>query len=228
MNEEELKNNDELDELKALWQSQQNEKLYDSDKIFKMLHRKSINSVQWLFLLTIIELVIGLAITLWSYLSGNHYFSKPATVMIKEESIQKLENFSNLGFVFSLILMGIIFYYYRKISSDLSVSMLIENIIKFRKTVILCLVCIVIILMVFLMPVYFELGKNIAIQNMSDRTEEFSPEKIKSLSSIIGWIVAAGSAIIFSILSFVYYFVVYGFFLRRLKKNLNELREIDK
>lgn len=226
-----LKNNDseETDELKSLWHSQKEDKSYDSEKIFKMIHRKSINSVQWLFIISLAELLLGLIITVWSYFSGGHYYLNSSIQMMGEENIKKLETFSNVGIVFSLALIGIIYYYYRKISSNSSVNTLIDNIIQFRRAVILCLVLIVLILLIVMFPIYFELGKNIAIQNAMNRTDGvvMSPEDLKTSTDAAGWVVASSATLVIAVFFFVYYFVIYGFFLRKLKKNQKELKEIN-
>lgn len=222
----ELNKNEELDELKSLWSSQQEEKSYDSDKIFRMIHRKSMNSVQWLLIISLIELLAGLIITLWSKFSGKHYYSNSSVSLLGEENIHKLEAFSNTGFIFSLILMAVIFFYYRKISVNSSVSQLIKSIINFRKAIVICLIFIVLIMIGFIWPLYFEVGKNIAIQNINDRSEEFTIERIEKLSRMVGWMVATGATFVISIFFFIYYFVIYGFFLRKLKRNLNSLKEM--
>lgn len=222
----ELNNNNELDELKSLWNSQSDDKSYNAGEIFKMIHRKSMNSVQWLLIISLLELLLGLIITLWSNFTGKHYYSNSSIGLMGEDNISKIERFSNTGFVFSLLLMLVIFYFYRKISVNSSVSKLIQNIINFRKAIIICLIFIVLVMLVFMWPLYFEIGKNIAIQNMMGRAEDFTPEKLDSLSNSVGWTVAIGSTAIISIFFFLYYYVIYGFFLRRLNKNLKELREI--
>lgn len=229
MNDLKNNNSEEIDELKSLWHSQKEDKSYDSEKIFKMIHRKSINSVQWLFIISLAELLLGLVITVWSYFSGGHYYLNSSIQMMGEANIEKLETFSNVGIVFSIALIGIIYYYYRKISSSSSVNMLIKNIIQFRRAVIICLVLIVLILLIVMFPIYFELGKNIAIQNAMTRTDGviMSPEDLKTASDAAGWVVAGSATLVIAVFFFVYYFVIYGFFLRKLKKNQKELKEIN-
>lgn len=217
---------EEIDELKSLWHSQRDERPYDSDKIFKMIHHKSINSVHWLFIISLLELLIGLVITVWSWLSGGHYYSKSSIELMGETNIQKLETFSSIGYVFSLILIGIIWYYYRKITADSSVNTLIRNIIYFRRAVIICLVSIVAILLIFMFPIYFDIGKNIATQNVIKTHHGADIGNFKKSIEMTSWGVATGATVTIGVFFFVYYFVIYGFFLRRLKKNQKELNKI--
>lgn len=221
-------NKDKIDELKMLWHSQKDYINYDSEKIFSMIHRKSINSVQWLFIISLIELLIGLFITLWSLFSGKHYYSSSVMEVMGEENISRIETFSNTGIVFSFVLMGIIYYFYRKISTQSSINTLINSIIRFRKAVVICLIAIVLILLIFMFPIYFEIGKNIAIQNSisNSATSNLSPEELQKVGRTAGWFMAVISVSIIGLFFFGYYYLIYGFFLRRLTKNQRELKEI--
>jgi|GEM_PF-299741 len=229
MNDLKNNNSEETDELKSLWHSQKEVNSYDSEKIFKMIHRKSINSVQWLFIISLIELLLGLIITVLSYFSGDHYLMNSSVQLMGDENIEKLETFSNIGIIFSIALIGIIYYYYRKISSNSSVSTLIKNIIQFRRVVVTCLILIVLILLIMMFPIYFELGKNITIQNTMNHAGDvsLSAEELDSTSDTAGWILAGSATLVIAVFFFVYYFVIYGFFLRKLKKNQKELKEIN-
>lgn len=111
MNEIDPHKNDELDDLKSLWKDQPVEKSYGKDEIFKMIHRKSINSVQWLFIITIIELILGLGISLWTIFSGQHFYSDDTIKMVGEGVFKRMENLSHLGLLGSIMLMGIMFYF---------------------------------------------------------------------------------------------------------------------
>jgi len=221
----ETNQSDELDDFKSLWQSQKDEKSYDSSQIFKMIHKKSINSVQWLFVISIIELLFGVLISLWSYLSGNHFYSEETLNSVGKESLDKLEYLSHLGLIGSLIFMGIIYFYYRKISSNLSVKGLMGNIIKFRKTVIGFLVSWLTLTTVLLAPIYYQMGKTAYLNNIAEKT--LSTEEIASTANGAGW----GFMVVILLFIFVvfglYYLIIYGFFLRRLNKNLKELKKIE-
>lgn len=216
-----------FNELKSLWKNQPEEEKYNKSEIFGMIHRKSINSVQWLFIISILEMLFGLIIWLWSYFSGGHYYSDKVIQKMGEENVYKLEYFSNFGIVFSLILMGIIFYYYRRISSDMAVGTLIRNIIQFRKAVIICLIAVVILVLIFMLPIYYDIGKHIAMENYSSTNNELN-EKAELAGNMSGWIMAATSTFVIAVFFFIYYYLIYGLFLRRLNRNLKELREINK
>jgi len=217
--------NDELDDLKSLWKNQKEEKPYDSSEIFEMIHKKSINSVQWLFILSIIELLFGIIISLWSFFSGHHFYSEDAIELVGKEALDKLESFSHLGLLGSLIFMAIIYFYYRKISSNLSVKGLINNIIRFRKTVIWFLVIWITLALALLAPVYYQMGKEAYLHQAAN--QQISAEELAKTANGVGWGFTIVFALIILICCGLYYLIIYGFFLRRLNKNLKELKKIE-
>jgi len=216
---------DELDDLKSVWKSQKEEKSYDSTQIFKMIHKKSINSVQWLFIISLIELLLGILFSLWTYFSGNHFYSEETLNLVGRESLDKLESLSHLGLIGSLIFMAIVFFYYRKISSNLSIKELISNIIKFRKTVIWFLASWLTLATVFLAPIYYQMGRTAYLNNIAEKT--LSLEEIQSTANGAGWGFTVVIVFFIFIVCGLYYLIIYGFFLRRLNKNLKELKKIE-
>lgn len=216
---------DDLEDFKSIWQAQKDEKSYDSRQIFIMIHKKSINSVQWLFIISIIELLFGILISLWSYFSGNHLYSEDALKLVGKDALDKLESFSHLGLVGSLIFMGIIYFYYRKISSNLSVKGLMDNIIRFRKTVIWFLVIWIALVSAVLTPIYYQMGKEAYLHQAANQS--IPSEELAKTANGVGW----GFTIVFILIILVccglYYLIIYGFFLRRLSKNLKELKKIE-
>lgn len=218
-------NSEELNDLKSLWKTQSDAKTYGKDEIFKMIHRKSINSVQWMFIISIAEMLFGLIISVWTLFSGKHLFSDESIRILGQQNIIKLENFAHFGLFFSLIFVGIIFYFYRRISSELSVSDLLKYIINFRRTIIWFLVIGVAILLIFISPIYFEIGQKTYIEEALK--EGISMDEINRKSKTIGWIFTLITSFFLLLSIFIYYLIIYGFFLRRLKKNKKELQKIN-
>ncbi len=224
MNNETDKTN-ELDDFKSLWKFQKDEKSYDSSQIFNMIHKKSINSVQWLFIISIIELLLGVFFSLWTLISGKHLYSKDALELIGKETLGRFENASQIGLIGSLIFIVIIYFFYRRISSDLSVKELINNIIKFRKTVIWFLVTWFIIAVSLLSPIYYQMGKNAYLNKATGK--QIPIEELESTANGVGWGFTIALILIILICCGLYYLIIYGFFLRRLNKNLKELKKIE-
>lgn len=225
MNELNPHTNDDLDDLKSLWKEQSVQKNYGKDEIFKMIHRKSTNSVQWLFIITILELIFGLTISLWTVFSGKHFYSEETIQIVGKDLFQQMENLSHLGLVGSFILFGIMLYFYRKISSSLSVHELISTILKFRKMVMWFIIFWIIFTLVIFVPIIMEMGSNIYVNTVAHENE--SIEQMNKAARQMGYIMA-GINILFILVFFgLYYGIIYGIFLRRLGKNLKELKKIE-
>lgn len=217
-------NNKDFEDLKSIWKSQTEEKSYDTTEIFKMIHRKSINSVQWLFIITIIEFLSGIGISLWMLFSGNHIYSQETIESVGQDDYLKLENLSHLGLVGSIVIMLITYYYYKKISSALAVQELISNIIKFRKTVILFIIFWLIFVFIIFMPIMVDLGMNSYMNN--NLKSELNMDEAKTMAKKVGYLTAAITAVLILVFSLLYYGLLYGTFLRRLGRNLKQLKNI--
>lgn len=221
-----LNNNRDLDDLQSLWQSQKEEKVYGVDEIFKMIQRKSINSVQWLFIITLIEFLAGLFMSLWLILSGSHFMSNTKMEITGSEHYIRMENISHIGIVGSVAIMGITYYFYRKIQTNLSIKDLIQCIINFRKTIVAFIIFWMLVIFVLFTPIVIEIGINAYLSNENIQTE-LSPEENLAVAKKVGYITAIITMGFVFIFSLIYYGVIYGIFLRRLGRNLKELRNIE-
>lgn len=224
MNENDQNRYDELDDLKSLWKSQPDQKSYGEQEIFKMIHRKSINSVQWLFIITILEFLFGLAMSLWTILSGNHMYSDEKIKAMGVETVSKFENLSHFGLIGSVIILCITFFYYRKISSSLSVNELMKSIMNFRQMVMWFIVGWFVFMLILFSPIIMEMGMNTYI----NENPEIPAEIIQSKAKQIGYVFVTIMIVLLLIFSVLYYGIIYGIFLRRLGKNLKELKKIEK
>lgn len=216
---------DELDDLKSIWKNQTDEKSYDKDEIFKMIHRKSKNSVQWLFYITLIELAFALVFSLWAILSGTSMISEHLKEIMTEDTLRSYDYVSHISLVGSFIFVGITFYYFRKISAQLSVKALIDKIIEFRKVLSWLIIVWVVLSLVFIFPMYVEMGKQVFLHDYEKGN--MSSHEIEKTANGVGFGLAAVSSLLIILFSALYYGVIYGIFLRRLGKNLKELKKIE-
>ena len=218
-------NNQDFDDLKSLWQSQEVEKTYDTDEIFKMIHRKSVNSVQWLFIITLIEVLIGIGLSVWTFISGKNLYINENMKVASEEMLTKYENFSHLGLVGSFLIFGITYFYYKKISSSLSVSELMQSIMKFRKIVVGFIIVWVSITLILSIPYMMELSAQIYLH--TPKAGHLPENDAVHMAKKVGLTVTIVTAVVILLFSAVYYGIIYGVFLRRLGKNLKELKSIE-
>lgn len=218
-------NNDELDDLKSLWQNQSDEKSYDKNQIFKMIHRKSKNSVQWLFYITLAELTLAMLFSLWAIVSGTSMISEHLKEVMSEDTLKSYDYISHISLVGSVIFVGITFYYFRKISAQLSVKALIDKIIEFRKVLFWLIIVWIVLSLTFIFPMYMEMGQQVFLHDYDKGN--MSEAEIAQTAKGVGVGLAAISSFVIILFSILYYGIIYGIFLRRLGKNLKELKKIE-
>ena len=183
-----------------------------------MLHTKSSSYIKWIFYISIIEFV----------LLNSLYF----LIDIKKESeffeAVGLDTAINTATIIStIIIFGFIYKFYknyRNIKIDTSAITLMDSILKTRKTV--------------KYYIYYNIGMGAAITTyiyytIFSNEEYFKLFKIKNkvesteMSDTVLIIVFVGSMIVMLLLFLLFYRIIYGILLRRLKKNYKELKQLD-
>lgn len=208
---------EELDILKKNWQTREQEFPKVSYKeIYAMLLKKSSSMVGWIFYISIGEILLWIAL----------YFlipesSKQFQIDMGLGSFNKWFTVINL-----LVVVFFIVLFYKnhiKIKSTSSIKELMKNILKTRKTVHLFVYYNLIIsaLLVFFTNLYYFLNKEKLV-------EALSHEKLYAginVDTFIGANVIAG--IIILGLLVIFYALIYGLLLKRLKRNFKELQKIE-
>ncbi len=207
-----------LDSLKKAWKSQVEEKKYSSDEIFKMLKRKSISSVKWVFIISLIELFLTVIayIFMFSNFSITDYHEELMKSMGYWGVVYEILSF----FVYGVTFLFIYFFFkiYKSIKVQSSIKDLSQDIISFRRLVNYFIYFNLIMIFVLI---------GIAIVPMLSSNPELADVEWTS-STGIGIIVGMTLTLfVFIGLSWLYYYIVYGTFQRRLKRNLRELDALD-
>ncbi|MDG1328734.1 MAG: hypothetical protein P8P27_00715 [Flavobacteriaceae bacterium] len=210
---------DQLDKLKKEWQNREQDlpKLsYNS--IYNMLLKKSSSIVKWIFIISIIELLFWIGL--------NFVIPEDNLKLINEMGIGDIMHYSN---IVHFIIFGVFIFLFYKNHQSIKVTdstkMLMQNILKTRKTV--------------RYFVYYNLGMlasgliitDIYFYSRSQKLYEIMnfaskgiPEKGFAttfiISQIIVGILAVGLLIAF-------YWLIYGILLKRLNNNYKELKKMD-
>ena len=199
-----------LDDLKEKWGQQTFDTNYSKEELNRILQQKSSHSIRWIFYLSLLEFVLYLAlpILLPNYAAAFQYYKS-----------LHLYNFSILttllGYAVLIYFMWRFYQNYRQIKVSSSVSTHLQTILKTRRTVNVYFFTNFGIVLVFTVVVLMEAMKYdenfIALQNQPQ--------------GIIGLVVAVliVLCIIVGFFALLYY-LVYGRFLRSLKKNEEELK----
>lgn len=211
---------EELDLLKKDWKKNENKFPRLSEKeIYAMLHKNSTSVVKWIFLISVFEFAFFLAITL--LLNDN-------TNTTRMEGY--LSDFTLTAV--TIIDYGIMIYFfcqfyinYKKITTTDKVKNLMSSILKTRKTVsnyIFVKISFIVILLtaMFIISFYNE-PEIVNILHSAD-------EKGKAgLVYLVYFVLVAVAVSFFALVVWLFYKLIYGMLLKRLRKNYEELKKID-
>jgi len=211
---------DELERLKKDWKAgEKSLPRLSYNEIYKMLWKKSSSVVKWIFIISIIEFVFWTALSFLLKDSGN---------------MQRIKSYNANDIIIPFAIAGylILFYFlykffvnYKKISVTDNARLLMENILRTRTTVKqyvwfnIIYFIIMAIVMVILQLNYDEKMLGII------QEKELEGNLIYFYISFIGTLIIL--IIIISGLIWLFYKLIYGFLLRRLKGNYNELKQIE-
>jgi hypothetical protein len=209
---------DELDLLKKDWNRQQgNYPKLTYDQIYKMIWKRSQSIVKWIFYISVIELLFATIINI--VFSGDKYW----------QDIEK-NGLSQVITILYIISYAITFYFiyrfyknYKKISTTDDASTLMRNILKTRKTVKYYIAYVLIssgITVVGISGYMIVNHSNTDVNNISKYSFE-----------TIDWLKFIGVSVlvltIFLGLIWLFYRLLYGILLKRLKKNYVELKKLE-
>ncbi|MEC7265017.1 MAG: hypothetical protein VXW38_14855 [Bacteroidota bacterium] len=211
---------DELELLKKDWQKREADlpKL-SYDQIYKMIWKKSSSIVKWIFYISILEFVF------WA--SINLIFNDPDSIQeLKDLHIHKVIMVLNVV-NYAIILYFIFKFYtnYKKISFTDSSKKLMSTILKVKRTVTQYVWFNLIIFTTYLITnmygvlLYGPEGKQIVEAASRDG------------NSTVFWIMVIGISVVFTavilFLIWLFYKLLYGILLKRLRENYNELKKLE-
>lgn len=120
---------DELDFLKQHWQKDQGFPKVNKEEIRNMLHQSSSSLVKWIFIISIIELFLGVLLNVFVFLSDTDPEKMPYPLELLTNFIDVVSYIIILYFIYSF------FNSYRKIKNTNNTKELLSNILLTRKTV---------------------------------------------------------------------------------------------
>jgi hypothetical protein len=214
----------ELDLLKKDWKKNSDSFVQVSEnEIYKMIHQKSSSVVKWIFIISVIELGLGLFLGL--ILSFTKY---------DEKNVAFIKQLGIYGYYLAVtvILYIVIVYFiykfysmYRKIAVDDNTKKLISTILKTRKVVkqyiAFNLTSFAVLFIIFGGYMFYEGYLQGAIKNGTNHPQ--MPLNIALISMAVLILMTA-----FLTFSFwLFYKLIYGILLKRLQNNYEELKKID-
>ncbi|WP_415328707.1 beta-carotene 15,15'-monooxygenase [Chryseobacterium sp. MMS23-Vi53] len=216
----------DLDSFKKTWQEQPVQEKYDDNEILKMLNRKSRNYVKYIFWISVAEFIFFSVLGLFYFFQGeeSNSFIKVLERLGAQKTPEVENNFDNTYLAIKILSLLVTAYFvfkfyqnYRKIKIEENLKGLITRIIKFKKTVnafiLISIVLLVAFTSVFTAFIFYALN-----------TQNIEPKTADLTIVIVGIVV---SMVLSILLIWLYYKLVYGIIIKKLDRNLKQLREID-
>ncbi|MBB4806225.1 multisubunit Na+/H+ antiporter MnhC subunit [Chryseobacterium defluvii] len=216
----------DLDSFKKTWQEQPVQEKYNNTEILQMLNKKSRNYVKYIFWISVFEFLFFTALGLFYILQSteSESFMKVLEKLGVRKTTELETAFDNVYLFLKIISLAVTAYFvyrfyqnYKRIHIEENLKKFILNIIRFKKTVnafiltnIVLLIACTSILTAF---VFYVLN----IQNI-----ELTNSNLTRFLLLM--VVSTGLSVL---LIWVYYRLVYGIIMRKLDKNLKQLKEID-
>lgn len=210
---------DGLDFLKNEWRKENHNYTQVSEfDIYKMLHKNSSSSVKWILVIGIIEFIIWTGIGLFfntdDYVKSIH----------AEEMLIYLKILTYVNYTIVLFFIYKFYQNYRTISTMVSTRQLMKDIMKTRKTVnqyVAYNLAMIVITMVlgFIMAFLY----NPKLSSLKEKiTNDASNGTLLKIICILTL-----ATVIFVVIFWLFYKVLYGILLKKLKSNYNELQKIE-
>ncbi|MEZ4796253.1 MAG: hypothetical protein R2785_03690 [Flavobacteriaceae bacterium] len=211
---------DELELLKKDWQKENgNYPKLSYNEIYKMILKKSSSIVKWIFIISILEFV------LWSVVS---FLLKDADYnqRFKEYHAESIMTpLMILGYVVIAYFLYRFFMNYRNISVTDSAKVLMENILKTRRTVkqyVAVNLGLMVVSAFIILSIQFNRDEEMisVIEKATANGELF---KFYAITIIVTLLVLA---LLIGVL-LLFYYLIYGILLKRLNKNYRELKKLE-
>lgn len=209
----------ELDLLKKDWKKEnQNYTQVSEFDIYKMLHKNSSSTVKWILIIGIVEFIVWTGIGFFfntdDYVKSIH----------AEEMMIYLKVLTYLNYAVVLWFIYKFYMNYKNISTMVSTKQLMKDIMKTRKTVnqyVAYNLAMIVVSMIlgFIMAFLYNPKLSVIKEKIANDASN------GVLLKIIGLLTLA--IVIFVVIFWLFYKLLYGILLKRLKTNFKELQKIE-
>ncbi len=211
---------DELELLKKHWKQQDTEyPKVSADAIYKMILKRSSSIVKWIFIISLLEFV------LWACLSLFLKDTENAQHFDKMDSDYLIIPLTVLGYVVLAYFFFLFYKNYRKISVTDNAKVLMENILRTRKTVKnYVLFNLAFMGITFVAVLYIEFDQDKAFISKAQTAAANGEAFIFYAKTIL--LFAGVIAVLAGVLLF-FYWLIYGLLLSKLNRNYRELKKLE-
>lgn len=211
---------DQLELLKQNWkQREQDYPKLSYDQIYDMLFKKSTSIVKWIFIISVLELLFWVGL----------YFVSPKSSFEVIEKLGMKPFMLAFNVVHYMIVLVFIYYFYKNyisIKVTENTKSLMERILSTRRTVRYFVIYNVVAFALTLVVInYFYFTKSDILLEALQDTYGIVPNGPEFLNVFLISQIVVGIVLILLLL--VFYRVVYGILLGKLKKNYRELEKFE-
>ncbi|WP_294250304.1 beta-carotene 15,15'-monooxygenase [uncultured Chryseobacterium sp.] len=216
----------DLDSFKKTWQEQPVQQKYGSSEILQMLNRKSRNYVKYIFWISVAEFLCFTLIGLFYIIQGkepNSFLNILEKLGVRQT--REMETaFDAIYLILKIMSLSVTAYFvyrfyrnYKEIRIEENLKKFILKIIQFKKTVNAFILINIVLLVIFtsiftVFVVYILNTQNIELTN----------------TTLAGFITGIVISTVFTVVMvWLYYRVVYGIIIKKLDRNLTQLKEIE-
>jgi hypothetical protein len=209
-----------LDLLKKDWQRDKHESVQVSEnQIYGMLHKKSSSIVKWILIVCLLEFVLSLLLS----------FSFNDNSLLKKFEHYIANQILIVSYVFGYLISVYFFYRfyinYTRIKTTVTVKKLISDILQTRKTVKQYVWFNIIYgFFIGIIATFIQLNNDKNLTILIEKATKSDHLLLFYSVVIIVVLLFFGIILLFV---FLYYKLLYGFLLKRLYKNYEELKKID-
>ncbi len=210
---------DELEFLKQNWKKQEEDlPRLSYDQIYRMLKKRSASIVKWIFVISIAELLLSTLLSIW--LADADYWKEMDKIHLKGFTI----GFYVLSYIITFYFIYRFYKNYQKISATDDAATLMSNILRTRRTV-KTYIAYVLISSAFsaIVVTFFTIRNHQAIQKV-ENAAQYTFDGLDWAKFVLAFLVVL---ILFLGLLWLFYKLLYGILLRRLKLNYRELKRLE-
>ena len=211
---------DELELLKKHWKQQEDQyPKVSADAIYKMILKRSSSIVKWIFIISILEFA------LWACISIFLKDSENAQHFDKMDSDYVIIPLTVAGYVILAYFFVLFYKNYRKISVTDNAKILMENILRTRRTVKNYVVFnLTFMAITFIAVLYIEFDQDKALISKA-QTAAANGEAFMFYAKTI--LIVAGALAVFGGILLFFYWLIYGLLLRKFNRNYKELKKLE-
>lgn len=199
-----------LDSLKDIWKKQGESKIrYTQDDIHQMVQKKSSSIVKWILIISLLEFILPNLVFLFTDIESTRAFYEQYGLS------NTMKIYSAIHILIIIAFIYVFYKNYRNISVGSTVKILLGNILKTRRTVKYYIYYNLTIMGILGLNMFYAVYSSTAFQDSLE----------SGTSMLMIWVISIVLLSLALLIFWGFYRILYGFFLRKLKRNYSALSD---